>query len=73
MSLPEQEARALESAKEFLYALGNGQYKITTITALRADARSFMKHFPLVVGPRWMEAHGETFTEREDIAREGEA
>lgn len=60
MSLPEQEARALDAVKDFMLALGNGQKKVTTITALRKEALSLMRHYPLAAGFRWLEFHDES-------------
>lgn len=59
MSLPEQEARALQRARWLLSGIGSGLYKITTITQLRADARDVMKHYPLDAEGRWMESYGD--------------
>lgn len=54
MSLPEQEARALERAREFLLALSSGRHPARPIRDLRAEARDIAKHYPLDVGHRWM-------------------
>lgn len=56
MSLPEQEARALDDAQDFLLALGSGQLKIDgNIKAIRAEARRIMRHYPLGPGAGWLE------------------
>lgn len=46
MSLPDEEQWALRQARRFLRCLGSGEYKVTTITALRQDARRILKHYP---------------------------
>ncbi|MGO2113292.1 MAG: hypothetical protein ACTH31_16950 [Pseudoclavibacter sp.] len=50
MSAPDQEARALARVRDFMYDLGNGTYRVETITRLRADARAVMKHYPIADG-----------------------
>lgn len=55
MSLPEQEAHSLDRASDFLLRLGSGEYKVTSIRALRKEARDILKHYPLAAGSRWLE------------------
>lgn len=54
MSLPDEEARALDEARTLLGALSSGQYKVTSVTALRKGARHVLRHFPLAAGERWL-------------------
>lgn len=54
MSLPREEARALDDAAQFLRELGSGRTKINNnATALRAEARRILKHYPLAAGSHW--------------------
>lgn len=48
MSTPDEEARAMERVRDFMYALGNGSYRVESITRLRADARDAMHHYPII-------------------------
>lgn len=48
MSTPDQEARALARVRDFMYDLGNGTYRVESITRLRADARDAMHHYPII-------------------------
>ena len=54
MSLPEQEARALDEAWQFLLDLSSGTEKRIP-SATRQRARDIARHYPLVAGDRWME------------------
>lgn len=58
MSTCDEEARALDDVWEFLLQLSSGEYKVTTITKLRADARRLVRHYPLAAGARWMKTQG---------------
>ena len=58
MSTRDEEARALDNVWEFLLQLSSGEYKVTTITQLRKDARRLVRHYPLAAGFRWRRAHG---------------
>lgn len=49
MSLPDQEDRALEAARDFLLSLSSGRHPARPITALRAEARRIVKHYPLLI------------------------
>ncbi len=55
MSLPSQEARALDAAFYFLLDLSSGKEKRTP-SATRQRAREVAKHFPLAAGERWLDA-----------------
>lgn len=49
MSLPEQEARALRCAQEFLRDLSSGDRPVIgKVTELRREARRILRHYPLV-------------------------
>lgn len=54
MSLPTQEARALDEAIAFLLDLSSGAERRIP-TATRKRARDIAKHFPLAAGVRWLE------------------
>lgn len=54
MSTPDQEARALERARVLLLALSSGEHPARPIRDLRAEARDIAKHYPLLVGERWI-------------------
>ncbi len=48
MSLPEEEARAMRRAWEFLLHLASGEIRIAGhITEVRQEARDIVRHFPL--------------------------
>lgn len=57
MSMPDEEARALNDARTFLLHLGSGEYKVTSIRRLREDARTVLHHYPLAAGARWLDSH----------------
>lgn len=57
MSMPDEEARALDYAHDFLSHLGSGEYKVASIRQLRADARMVLRHYPLAAGQRWLDSH----------------
>ena len=60
MSLPREEAAALDAAFEFLLALGSGRTKVTgRISEVRAEARSVLRHYPLAAGYRWLGDEGD--------------
>lgn len=52
MSLPDEEARALDEAWQFLLDLASGAEKRIP-SATRERARVIAKHFPLDAGGRW--------------------
>lgn len=54
MSLPEQEARALLRAQQFLLALSSGEHPARPIRDLRNEARDIARHYPLAAGTRWL-------------------
>lgn len=54
MSLPEQQARALERAREFLLALSSGRHPARPIRDLRAEARDIANHYPLAPAEVWL-------------------
>lgn len=56
MSTSEEEAAALRQAQDFLLGLSSGQYRVTSIRALRQDARTIARHFPLAAAERWLAA-----------------
>jgi hypothetical protein len=57
MSLPREEARALDDAFQFLLDLSSGAEKrIPTVT--RERARRVARHFPLAAGERWLYPDG---------------
>lgn len=78
MSLPDEEATALERARAFLLSLSSGEYRVDSIKALRADARGVVKHYPLAAGERWLDKHTPTTytdnnsTEKSEGDRDGE-
>lgn len=53
MSLPDQEARALDAAFAFLMDLAGGKEKRIPQTT-RQRAREVARHFPLAAGTRWL-------------------
>ena len=55
MSLPREEARALQAAEKLLLDLGNGTEKRIPI-ATRQRARDAMRHFPINAAGRWLKA-----------------
>lgn len=60
MSTRDEEARAIEAARTLLGQLSSGEYKVTSIRKLRADARQALRHFPLAASYRWMHPDGIT-------------
>lgn len=70
MSLPREEARALNETWEFLLGLSSGRIKVTgNVTELRRQARRLSKHYPLAAGPRWLEMEA-LFSEHLDKKRQ---
>lgn len=55
MSTPDEEARALEAAWEFLLGLSSGRHPARPINELRTEARTIAKHYPLAAGLRWQD------------------
>ena len=56
MSLPEQEARALEAAEQFLRDLSSGAETLASRKEVRQKARDILRHYPLAPGMRWLAA-----------------
>lgn len=54
MSLPDEEARALDAAFQFLCDLSSGAEKRIP-SATRQRARDALRHFPLAVADRWLD------------------
>lgn len=52
MSLPREEANALDAAFQFLLDLSSGREKRIP-NATRKRARAVVKHYPLAAGQRW--------------------
>ena len=48
MSLPDEEARALRYAQEFLLELSSGRPIAGKVTELRREARRILRHYPPV-------------------------
>lgn len=58
MSLPDQEARALDRAQQFLWDLGSGTQPINGhVREIRALARDISRHYPLAAGALWIDLH----------------
>lgn len=58
MSLPDQEARALDRAQRFLWDLGSGAQPINGhAREIRALARDIARHYPLTPGLMWNDLH----------------
>lgn len=55
MSLPTQEADALDAAFHFLLDLSSGKEKRIP-AATRQRAREIARHFPLAASERWLDA-----------------
>lgn len=49
MSLPDEEQRALRDARSFLLRLGSGEFPARPVSAVRAEARRVMWHYPLLI------------------------
>lgn len=63
MSMPRQEAHALQQAERLLLDLGNGTEKrIPTVT--RRRARDVMRHFPIDAAGRWLAAQNQRAVRR---------
>lgn len=60
MSLPEEEARALDAVQDFMLRICSGEHPLRPITQVRAEARQLMRHYPLVAGQRWLKKVGDS-------------
>lgn len=56
MSLPEQEARALDDVLQFVLDISSGAEKRIP-TATRQRARRVARHYPLAAGAQWLDLH----------------
>lgn len=55
MSLPDQEARALNLVHDFMLRICSGDMKFEGhVNDIRKEARSIMKHYPLAAGIMWL-------------------
>lgn len=55
MSLPDQEAAALEAARKFMLGVCSNK-PLRPISEVRAEARQIMRHFPLDPAGGWLRA-----------------
>lgn len=58
MSMPDEEARSLKMAFEFLLDLSSGEEKRIP-SATRKRAREVVRHYPLAAGDKWLMFNGE--------------